>query len=93
MNDTTPDPHVIVQMARTMDELHRVPILVLPNDDERFEDLVPGHVVSDGKRFYVPESLWPALRAELLKLRPGSRLRPRTPVAITPPQPPKGNQP
>ena len=64
----------ISAMARTMDDLHSVPIIVLPDDDERFDDLIlrPDCVVNDGRRFYVPESMWPELRAELLRLRPAS---------------------
>ena len=64
----------ISAIARTMDDLHSVPIIVLPDDDERFDDLIlrPDCVVSDGRRFYFPESMWPELRAELLRLRPAS---------------------
>lgn len=68
----TPAQHVILKMANAMDDLHNVPIIVLSDDDDRFEGIEHGHIVSDGKRFYVPESMWPAVRTELLKLRPGS---------------------
>lgn len=72
--NTSLDPTVIAKMARAMDELHSVPIIVLPDDDRRFDRVPPGGVVSDGQRFYVPETLWPGVRAELLKLRPASAL-------------------
>ena len=61
----------IVAAARTMDDLHGMPIIVLPDDDEMFDELVfrPDCILSDGARFYVPESKWPALRTALLSLR------------------------
>lgn len=74
--NTPLDPTTIARMARTLDDLHSVPILVLPDAHARFENEAPG-VVSDGRYFYVPESAWPDVRAELLRLRPTSMLKRR----------------
>ena len=40
-------------------------VVVLPDDDERLKDLEPGCIGSDGKRFYVPESMWAKLKHQL----------------------------
>lgn len=42
-----------------------MPIIVLPDDDYRVKDLEPGHIGTDGNKFYCPKSLWPELRTKL----------------------------
>ena len=45
---------------------NRMDVLVLPDEDDRVKDLEPGHIGSDGVRFYVSETLWARIKDQLL---------------------------
>ena len=53
-----------VNMARPFGSME---FIVLPDDDELLMQILPGHIGSDGARFYVRASMWPELREQLRK--------------------------
>jgi hypothetical protein len=46
-----------------------MPIIVLPDNHAQFEKLEKGCIQSDGYTFYIPESMWSKIKADLDKLK------------------------
>ena len=60
------------------------PLVVVSDCDPRVVALAPGEIGSDGETFFVPSSLWPAIKAELQRHCPRASAPPAAATARMP---------
>ena len=72
--------NMIYQWYEDQHRFNGMDVLVLPDDDERLKDLEPGCIGSDGRKFYVPESMWAKLKNQLVALPSNAQVTGRPPA-------------